>query len=596
MRLAPLLAALPDQELDKLALEHIRSDERPSRIQLCTLLESAIRSYRFVNDFVTNRQPPSFSILALLLESAEYKVDQAGFRERVLADVKSISQLVDSGDLVARKDQLRLYRKALYEARRNDLDLNSSEAALLAVLRREEQIAQVEHFLVEHHQDLREFWDRPESFDHEMTALISSGLVFSYQGSFLIPADVAPAVWQTLGIDMPTDSLRRLYGYLSNSDLADVLERAGTRVSGSKEVRLERLVTERIQPRFALQFVALSTLKDVCRETDASVSGNKDELIERVIAHFAEGRDQRVDEPAPAPVKEDRHLNELQFKTLFSALQQQELIDILRRQSDLRQSGTKEVRIRTLWESHFSEKTLLGELMNRQLEDVLHRLGLRLSGSKDVRIQRLIEHFAGSSPNAYSESAGSQELEMPQLPADDPVVLENQQRFVQRASNPQASLQPWLEELLSAPSFIRCYATEDDTPTKQLKNKLAQAAAAKDGMLVLLLANRNAFEKAREALLERWLSNAEWSKSVAAVALAFPLSNPVVTTIIERIKSPVSAALKSQVFPEAEVLSPIRPTGSTLESVASALCEVCGSEIQPAAKFCSNCGARLAGG
>ena len=594
MRLAPLLAGLSDQELDKLALEHIRNDERPSRIQLCTLLESAIRSYRFVNDFVTNRQPPSFSILTLLLESSDYRADKEGFRERAISSGKEISQLVDSGELVARKDQLRLYRKALYEARRNDLDLNSSEAALLAVLRREEQIAQVEHFLIEHHQDLREFWDRPESFDHEINALLSAGLVFDYQGSFLIPEDVAPAAWQTLGIDMPTQSVRRLYGYLSNSDFAEVLEKAGARVSGSKEARLERLILERIQPRFALQHVALTTLKDICRETDASVSGNKDDLIERVIAHFAEGRDQRVDEPPAAPIKEDRSLTESQFKTLFNVLQQQELVDILRRQSDLRQSGTKEVRIRTLWESPLSEKTLLGELMNRQLEDVLHRLSLRLSGSKDVRIQRLVDHFSGGEQNLDTQIGEDQEPAAAHPPAVDPAALLNQQTFIQRASHPQASLQPWLEEVLGAPSLVRCYATEDEVPTKQLKNKLAQAAAAKDGLLVLLLADKSAFEKAREALFERWMSNAEWSKSVAAVALAYPLSTPAVEAIIERAKNPISSALRSRIWPSAEVLTPVRSEGASLATTFAAVCAVCGTEAQSAAKFCSNCGSRLA--
>jgi hypothetical protein len=590
MRLAPLLAGLSDQELDRLALEHIRSDERPPRLQLCSLLEGAIRSYRFVNDFVTNRQPPSYSILTLLLESPEYRADQIGFKERVSADGKNISQLIDSGDLLARKDQLRLYRKALYEARRNDLDLNSSEAALLAVLRREEEIAQVEHFLIEHHQDLREFWDKPESFDHEMTALLSSGLVFAHQQSFLIPEDVAPAIWQTLGIDMPTESSRRLYSHLSNSDLAEVLEKAGTRVSGSKEARLDRLIVERIQPRFALQFVALSTLKDICRETDASVSGNKDDLIERVIAHFAEGRDQRIEEPVPVPVKEDRQLNELQFKTMLSALQGQELTDILRRHPDLRQSGTKEVRIKTLWESPFSERTLLAELMNRQLEDVLHRLSLRLSGSKDVRIQRLVEHFTGAVPEERSAIATSPD-EVARTPATvDATVLERQKLFIQRASNPQASLQPWLEEFLAAPGLIRCYATDDENPTKQLKNKLAQAAAARNGLLVLILADESAYGKAKEALLERWMSNAEWSKSVAGVALAYPSAKPVVTAIIERTKSELTTALQSRMFPDAEVLTPVEPAGTVVR------CAVCGSQVQPDARFCSNCGTHLGSG
>jgi hypothetical protein len=46
---------------------------------------------------------------------------------------------------------------------------------------------------------------------------------------------------------------------------------------------------------------------------------------------------------------------------------------------------------------------------------------------------------------------------------------------------------------------VRCYATEDANPTKQLKNKLSQAAAASGGVLVLMLADESSFAKASVA-------------------------------------------------------------------------------------------------
>jgi hypothetical protein len=97
-----------------------------------------------------------------------------------MAETRKVTGLIDAGDLLARDGQLHLYRRALYEARRNDLDLNSSEAALLALLRRESAIAQVEHFLIEHHEDFREFWDRDDAFVHEEKALRSAGLIQPY--------------------------------------------------------------------------------------------------------------------------------------------------------------------------------------------------------------------------------------------------------------------------------------------------------------------------------------------------------------------------------------------------------------------------------
>jgi hypothetical protein len=590
MRLAPLLAALPDDDLERLAVEHVRTDERLPRPQLCNFLEGALRSYRFVNDFIISRQPPTFAILTLLLDAPGYQLPGDGFRERVMTETRRLADLIDSGDLVARDGQLHLYRRALYEARRNDLDLNSSEAALLALLRRESAIAQVEHFLIEHHEDLREFWDREDAFVHEKKALRSAGLIFVTEEHVVIPEEVAPAIWQTLGIDMPTDSARRLFGYLSNSDLAGALEVAGARTSGTKEVRLERLLLERIQPRAVLRSVALSTLKDICRATDASVSGNKEELIERVIAHFAQGKDQREEEPIEPPRREPRRLDQGHFETLFSALLHHELSDILRRLPDLRQTGTKETRIRTLWEAHLSETTLLGELMNRQLEDVLHRLGLRLGGAKNARIERIINHFTSTGPlNAPSVTVDHAASERPvATPSPDSEVLSNQSQFQQRASNPQASLQPWLEQLIDGTGLVRCYATEDDNPTKQLKNKLSQAAAARDGLLVLLLADESAFLKARGALLERWMTNVEWPKSVACVALSYPIGAPEIVALIERADSPWPQRVRSRLFPAAEVI--LVTGGDQRTASAAGQCRRCGSDLPSAARFCPGCG------
>ena len=587
MRLAQLLAKLPDNALERLAIEHARTDEKLARPQLCNLLEGSLRSYRFVSDFILGRQPPTFGMLTALLEAPSYELPREDFLSQAASETERIKQLVDSKELVARDDQLRLYRRALYEARRNDLDVNTSEAAVLAVLRRELGIAQVEHFLIEHHQDFREFWDRDDCLAHEENALTSAGLLFAHEGKVLIPEDLAPAVRQVLGIDMTLASSRRLFGYLESNELAAALEAAGSRVSGTKETRIDRLIQERIQPRFVLRTLGIGALKEICRAAEASVSGSKDKLIERIVSHFAEGKDQIVEEPPEPPRREPRRLTQSQFETMFSALLHQELSDILRRLPELRQTGTKEMRIKTLWDAHLSEATLLGELMNRQLEDVLHRIGLRLSGSKEARIERLIAHFsalhsiggeAKSSHEAVSHTVESVEL--------SPEIIQNQALFRLKASNPTASLQPWLEELLEGNGLVRCNATEDANQTKQLKNKLSQAAAAQDGLLVLLLADESAYLKAREALYERWMHNAEWPKSVACIALAYPFTAPVITCLIERVQSSWPEKVRRELFPGSEVLR-VRLD----ERHQARVCASCAASLPEAARFCSNCGA-----
>jgi hypothetical protein len=138
---------------------------------------------------------------------------------------------------------------------------------------------------------------------------------------------------------------------------------------------------------------------------------------------------------------------------------------------------------------------------------------------------------------------------------------------------------------------VRCYATEDANPTKQLKNKLSQAAAAQGGLLVLLLIDEESHLKAREALLERWMKNPEWPKSVACVALAYPLTAPTIATLVERVSSPWAKAVQTLLFPSAE-LARISAEDNTTTDVL-VVCPECGSDLPAGARFCSNCGRRL---
>lgn len=610
MRLGQILAALPDNELDRLAREHVHTQDHLSRPQLCNFLESAIRSYSFVNEFVTNRQPPTFAILTLLLEAPENGLPAIAFQEAVLNETKRIGDLVESGEILARDDGLRLYRRLLYEARRNDLDLNSSEAALLRVVRQETGIAQVEHFLLEHHPDLREFWEKDGAFLHEQNALRSAGLVFALDGNLLIADDVAPAIRQTLGVEMPRQSARRLFEHLAGRELSDALAAAGSRTAGSKEARLDRLLVEWIQPRDVLRTVGLPTLKEICRDSGAAITGNKDDLIERIVTHFAQGKDQEEEPPEPSRPMENRSLGEARFRALFGALTGQELSDILRRFGDLRQSGTKSVKISTLWEAHLAEETLLAELMNRDLEAILIRLGLRLGGSKSDRIGRIIEHFSlaplqdaddGDTIADADEGPGTQRIVQPS--AFDSEVSSRQVEFQIRSADLQNGLVPWLEELLDAAGKVRCYATEVSNPTQQLKNKLAQAVAARGGILVLILADEDAFLRARDALVERWGTNDEWMKSVACVALAHPQGDPAIRSIVEWSNSQWPDRVRRLLFPDATI---VRARGSrsavsvtqvdhaSETSIWSALpCNACKEKLPRDARFCPACGAQV---
>ena len=393
MRLASLLAELSSEDLERLGAEHLGHEEHFTRASLCTTLEGVLRSYSFVRKFVGDRLPPTFSILAELLDSPGWTCPLSTFRDAVSERSRVLSERIASGDLLSRDDGLRLYRKVLLEARRNDLMLDAGESAILRVLRHELGIRPVEHFLVEHHSDFREF-SNPDSALSEMFALKSAGLIFVHDSRVVLPEEVVPLVSQTLGIEMPARARRRLLEQLSSSHLAEALGECGLKTSGSREERLERLFASFVQPSEVLRLLQLTTLREICRESNATCSGSKDELVERLLRHFASDSDVPTPaSPTPRPEPEPRELPSTRFRTLFASLRGADLTDILEDLGSSRSTGAKDLKVDLVEATPYSEVTLLSMLTNRALEDALDRLRLRTAGSKAERTRRLIDYF-----------------------------------------------------------------------------------------------------------------------------------------------------------------------------------------------------------
>jgi hypothetical protein len=412
VRLASLLADLTEEQLDHLRIEHIGDDDKVSRGALCRTLESVLKSYSFVREFIGDRLPPTFSILELLLDAPGYSLPLEGFRETVTSHCQGLLERVASGDLVGRDDAQRLYRSVLLEARRNDSRLDPSETSILGVLRRELRIRAVEHFLIEHHPSFREFWGSDHAFLDSIGALRSSGLIFAHEGNVVLAEEVVPVARQALGLEMSAASRRRLYEHLSATDLGAALGALKLKTSGSREAKLERLLGNYAQPSDVLGELPGQTLKSICRDTGVASSGAKEDLVERLGQHFMLNRDvdsstdgEMVEETAPEP--EPRRLSLPRFRALFWGIKGDQLTDILTDVGSRRVTGAKDVKVKLIEQSPFSEATLLGHLTTRALEDALYRHRLKTSGSKGDRIERLVDFFATAPEDAITEPVES---------------------------------------------------------------------------------------------------------------------------------------------------------------------------------------------
>lgn len=409
MRLADLIRELPDEDLERLEAASA-SDHESTRDAIVASLEASLRSYSFVKKFIGDCMPPAFSILEVLLNAEGFALPAAGFREIVDAHTQNLVDRVAAGELVGRDNGLRLYRRVLFEARRNDLILDSSESAILGVLRIELNVRQCEHFLVEYHGDFHHLWFQPHAFLKQMSALRAHGLVFAHDGHLMLAEDVVPVIRKVLGFEMGPAARRRLFDKLTAKQLSDALEAADLRISGSRDEKFDRLLVSYMQPSEALRALSLAELKDMCRETNAQIAGAKEEVVDRLVEHFLNGADQaqvHVQVPVELP-PQPRVLNAEQFVALFTFLRGEDLTEILVGIGSSRITGAKDVKVALLTQSRFSEMTLLEHLRSKELEQILERLRLRTAGAKRERVERIVEAFLQSTlPTATAVDANA---------------------------------------------------------------------------------------------------------------------------------------------------------------------------------------------
>jgi hypothetical protein len=402
MRLLEIFDSLAEESLQHLVERFLGPGESTSTATQNANLESALRSPKHVRDTVYDLQPPTFRILSRLLDADAHSIPASALRDSVMEETSSLASAVTSGAILRGDETARLYRRVFLEARRNDLSIDPSEAAILGVLRRELQIPQVEHFLIEHHQDFWTFWRKDHAFLEAMRTLQEQGIVFIVAGAFVLADELVPFVRQVLGLELGAAATRRLYTKVRNEGLADILANSGLKVGGNKEERLQRLIDNYVQPTAGLTAMSLPDLKELAKDCGLVIGGNKEDLVERIVGHFASGEDIKPAEaPPPPPPPEERELSPERFELLFAALRVSEISDILAGIGSKRLTGTREQLTRLVRESRFNEVSLVSELDGKQLDAVLAREKLKVSGLKAERVRRLVERFGAAVASSF---------------------------------------------------------------------------------------------------------------------------------------------------------------------------------------------------
>ncbi len=401
MRLSDLLARLSPAQVAELARRIVPgADDYPTGMW-ANAIEVMLRNSGHVEHSIVTRRPPVLALLVLVLEAEGRSLRRQEAQEAVASQTARWTDLVRDGSIVG-DDRCGLYRRLLAGAWANDLQIDASENALLGLLRHELRMTQVEHFLVSHHPDvLQHFNGGAEDYDRVVDALIGVGVLYEFDGIIFLPEELVPHARRALGVQIERDGARRLLNYLGNEELHSALSAHHLRLAGSKQERIERLVEALAPIDVTLDQVHINSLGDLSRKLGLPISGSKEQKIQRLIEHFDMGRDllAAMSEPEPPIVAEPKELSCDAFGRLFIEFTAHQLKDALMA-LDQRHSGGKEKLIERLWQSPFSENTILRKFSNSDLQDAFRNSGIDARGNKDERIAKIIAHFAMRSETA----------------------------------------------------------------------------------------------------------------------------------------------------------------------------------------------------
>lgn len=397
MRLSELIAGLERNELDELALRIVPGAQELDRNLWPHNLELVLTQTGHVEQTILGRRPPVASLLLRLVDAKDHVIALRELRDEVAAEGARWCRQVTAGELANRiPERALIYRRMLEAAWRNDLALDASEVRLLRLLREELGLLRIEHFLLAYHETIQPYWRRAESQEVVINALREHGIVFVLDSSKLaLPNELVSHIRNVLGVSMSRDSARRLLQSLdSGSHLKSALADHDLPTSGSKQERIERLVEHFVPMPRVIDTMHIADARELARTLGLQVSGAKEEVVLRIVECFASGGDLTAAEEHEEveEIEEDKVLSRGAFAALFGELKGHELQRLLMA-FDLRHSGTKEIRIASLWESPFSEQTLLGKMTNSDLEELLWKSDLGSRGAKAEKISRLVEAF-----------------------------------------------------------------------------------------------------------------------------------------------------------------------------------------------------------
>jgi len=391
MKISDVLISYKRSDLNRLAKDKIANyiglPVEILRDELCKVLTT----YDHIKRKIQFRKPPGYTILDIIVHRPDYYVPIQEIKGIVQEEIRNVIEEAKKKEGLKEEKQYDLYAKMLKTAWDFQEDLLPPEANLLSALREYLNITRGEHRLLEAHLEVFKF--SQTSFNREIEHFAREGIIFTHETNYIIPEEIVEQIKEVWGIELDLEPYLRLLGYLTSSQLYSAMGRLELTKRGSQEIRINRILEKGVKPSDLLNTLSVSDLLSIARKSKCSRKYKRDELIPTIIIHIKRGKDiEKPPPPEPPPPPPPRLVTDEAFKEALSKFSNSQLYHVLAKKK-LGTSGTKNQRIERIVNSIYLLAPILDVLRTEELIDLCKLYELHPRGRKPEIIERIVHYF-----------------------------------------------------------------------------------------------------------------------------------------------------------------------------------------------------------
>jgi len=390
MKICYVLATYKRSDLNRLAKDKIANYVGLPIDILRDELRKVLTTYDHIKRKIQFRKPPGYTILDIIVNRQDFSVPIQEIKSIVQEEIKNVIEEARSGKGLIENKQYDLYAKMLKTAWDFQEDLLPPEANLLSALREYLNITRGEHRLLE--AQLKVFKFSQASFSREIENFAREGIIFTHETDYIIPEETVERIKEVWGIELDPEPYKRLLSYLTSNQLYSALGRLELTRSGSQETRVKRVLEKGVKPSDLLNTLTVSDLIRVAKKSKYPHRHKKDELVPTIINHIKRRKDIEKPQIEPVPPREPRLVTDEAFKEALSKFSNSQLYNVLSKKN-LRISGTKNQRVERIVNNIYSLAAILDSLKVDELINLCKLYELPPRGRKKELIERIVHFF-----------------------------------------------------------------------------------------------------------------------------------------------------------------------------------------------------------